>query len=75
MQASRGKRPNELTLYTTWQAARLLNVHPQTLANWRAGQGDVELPFVKIGRAVRYRHEDIAAFIRSHSSKRIRKAE
>lgn len=57
----------EISLYTPEEAARLLKLHPQTLAAWRMGKAGVVLPFVKIGRAVRYRHEDIIAFIELNS--------
>lgn len=42
--------------------AELLGVSPQTLAVWRCNQR-YDLPFVKIGRMVRYRPEDIERFI------------
>lgn len=43
------------------QTAEQLNVKPQTLASWRAlGRGP---HFVKIGRAVFYRREDIAGWL------------
>lgn len=49
-------------------ASRLLGVAPQTLARWRV-EGR-HLPFAKIGRAVRYRIDDIHAFVaaRMHAS-------
>ncbi len=44
-------------------AAEYLFVSPNTLANWRVlGQGP---PFVKVGRAVRYRRADLDAFLES----------
>lgn len=46
---------------TTDQAAELLTVSPSTLEVWRyRGTGP---RFVKIGRSVRYRQSDLAAFI------------
>lgn len=48
-------------LLTTREVSELLKVHPGSLNNDRsAGRG---LPFVKIGQRVRYRAEDIAAFL------------
>jgi predicted DNA-binding transcriptional regulator AlpA len=54
-------------------AAELLGTTPQTLANWR-NTGRYALPYVKIGRLVRYRLLDLDAFIQArtvvpHSSK------
>jgi excisionase family DNA binding protein len=47
------------------QAAKLLSVSPRTLQNWRiAGEGP---PFIRIGRAIRYRREDILRWIEAHT--------
>jgi hypothetical protein len=44
------------------EAAKLLGLHPQTLRNMRCkGEGPA---YYKIGRAVRYRSEDLISFIR-----------
>lgn len=46
---------------TTRQAAQALGIRPGTLEVWRVrGDGPA---FLKIGRAVRYRREDIEAFM------------
>jgi len=50
-------------LLTPEQAADLLNVSPGTLMVWRC-TGRYNLPYVKVGRLVRYRPEDIKAFIK-----------
>lgn len=43
-----------------------LNLSPRTPAQWRfTGKFSKELPFYKFGRAVRYRREDVEAFIAS----------
>lgn len=42
--------------------ANKLGVSPATLQAWRC-TGRVYLPFIKVGRLVRYRQEDIDAFI------------
>lgn len=47
------------------ETAALLKTSRQTLANWRCTKTQ-NLPFVKIGSLVRYRTEDIAAFIQSN---------
>lgn len=52
-------------LLSAVQAAKRLGIHPGTLANWRAwGLGP---KFVRIGRLVRYRLEDVKAFKREGS--------
>ena len=49
-------------LVTTEEAARLLDLKPSTLTNWRCTKR-VNIPYVKIGgRHVRYRLEDVRAF-------------
>ena len=49
-------------LLTEEQAAELLNFKPQTLALWRCTHR-VALPWVRLGRNVRYKREDVLAFI------------
>lgn len=44
------------------QAADFLGLKPQTLAKW-ATTGQYGLPFVKVGRAVRYRQEDLERWL------------
>jgi excisionase family DNA binding protein len=44
------------------EVADRLDVSPQTLANWRRDP-DYELPFVKVGRLVRYRESDLEDFL------------
>ena len=50
------------TLLTPKQVAELLFVTPHTLAVWRC-TGRYDLPYVKTGRLVRYKAEDVQAFI------------
>ncbi len=52
-------------LLTTGQLAQLLGVHQGTLRSARCRK-TFDLPFVRIGRAVRYRPEDVAAFIEAN---------
>lgn len=53
---------NEKQLLNEDETAELLNVKPQTLASWRC-RGANDLPFVKVGRAVRYRRGDLEEWI------------
>lgn len=48
-------------LLTSEQAAQILGVKPQSLAVWRLYGKN--LPFVKVGRLVRYRREDLEQWI------------
>lgn len=52
-------------LLTRREAAAYLGVAEQTLAVWKC-TGRRLLPFVKIGRLVRYRKTDLDAFILEH---------
>jgi excisionase family DNA binding protein len=49
-------------LLTEAETAELLGCKPSTLNNWRATKR-VTLPYVKVGRLVRYRQSDVLAFI------------
>ena len=49
-------------LLTPDDVAELLDVSSQTLASWRT-TGRYDLPFVRIGRLVRYRRADIEEFL------------
>lgn len=44
------------------EAAKILGISPDTLMVWRC-TGRYNLPFVKVGGRVRYRQEDLEAFI------------
>lgn len=46
------------------QAAELLGTTPGTLQVWRCTRRQ-QIPFVKVGRSVRYRPEDIERYIKS----------
>lgn len=53
-------------LITPRQLSDYLGVPTGTLANWRyQGQGP---PFVKVGRQVRYRSDDLDLWLRSNST-------
>ena len=51
------------TLLTREQAAEYLGVKPQTLAVWASTQR-YELPFIRVGRSVKYRQTDLDAFLK-----------
>lgn len=48
------------------QAAQLLHVTPGTLSVWRS-TGRYSIPFVKVGRSVRYRLSDLNSWIESRT--------
>jgi hypothetical protein len=48
------------------RAAEILGITPGTLSVWRCVRR-YSLPYTKIGRAVRYRIEDLEQFIRSRT--------
>ena len=48
------------------QAATVLNVKPGTLSVWRS-TGRYSIPFVKVGRSVRYRLDDLNAWLESRT--------
>ncbi len=48
------------------EAAEYLGVKPNTLAVWRT-TGRYSLPYVKVGRLVRYRKSDLDRFIASRT--------
>ena len=51
---------------TEKEAANYLSVKPQTLCAWRCTRR-YNLRFVKVGRLVRYREEDLEAFLESRT--------
>ncbi|WP_249354852.1 helix-turn-helix domain-containing protein [Ralstonia sp. 3PA37C10] len=54
--------PNPAPLLDRQEAAAYLGLKPQTLANWAVTKAH-NLPYVKVGRNVRYRKQDLDAFI------------
>jgi predicted site-specific integrase-resolvase len=46
------------------EAAELLGVAPATLTSWRCRQ-TYPLPFVRVGRCIRYREADLERFVES----------
>lgn len=51
-----------MQLLDTRQAAQFLGVESHTLAEWRCTKR-YSLPYVKIGRLVKYRRDDLHRFI------------
>ena len=56
----------EVDLLDELQAARLLQVSPGTLQVWRS-TGRYALPFIKIGRKVRYRRIDLGKWLENRT--------
>jgi excisionase family DNA binding protein len=56
------------TLTDTEGAAQLLHIPANTLRKWRC-TGENNIPFVKIGRQVKYRTSDLLDYIESHTIK------
>ena len=53
-------------LLTADQAAEYIGVKPQTLAIWRS-TGRYSLPFLKVGRLIKYRRENLEKWLESRS--------
>jgi predicted site-specific integrase-resolvase len=53
-------------LLTPRQAGEVLGVSPATLATWR-WRGVPRLPYVRVGRLIRYRPSDITAFLETQT--------
>lgn len=48
------------------QAAEFLTIKPGTLGVWRS-VGRYDIPFIKIGRRVRYRRSDLLAWLQTRT--------
>lgn len=59
-------RVSQTELLTTEEAAARMGLRPQTLCVWRTA-GRYNLPYVRCGRLIRYRPEDIDAFLRGRT--------
>lgn len=53
-------------LKTPEEAATILNMKPSTLAAWRSS-GRYGVPFIKVGKSVRYRRTDLYAWLDSRT--------
>jgi excisionase family DNA binding protein len=55
---------NQLSSYlTTKEVAAMLRIAPQTLEKARSTGLGPQIPFIKVGRAVRYASDDVTAWI------------
>ncbi|RIJ26382.1 helix-turn-helix domain-containing protein [Henriciella mobilis] len=54
-----------LDLLTPDEVSEMLGVKTHRLAEWRMGQGNVNISYLKIGKYVRYRRRDILDFLKS----------
>lgn len=53
-------------LLTPHEAAAMLGITPGTLTVWRCTRR-YNLPYIKVGRCVRYKRSDVLAFIESRT--------
>jgi excisionase family DNA binding protein len=53
---------------TTKEVASLLRIAPQTLEKARSTGLGPQIPFVKVGRAVRYAREDVRAWVETNKN-------
>ena len=56
---------NTTVWLTSDEAAARIGVTPTTLRTWRCRSEGREIPYMRIGRIVRYRARDVDAFIES----------
>ena len=56
------------TIIDTKAASKLLNIPAATLIKWRS-TGQIKIPYIKIGRHVKYRTSVILAYIELHTVK------
>lgn len=57
---------NPKRLLTPQEVADILGVKSNTLATWRSN-GRQDLPYVKVGRVVRYEAEAVTGFLARHA--------
>lgn len=54
------------TNLTPEQTADFLNISVRTLAKWRS-TGSPSLPYIKVGRCIRYKLTDLEAYLAKHT--------
>ncbi len=57
---------NPAQTLTTTELARALKVHPGTIRADRAAGNTLGIPFVRVGRSVRYLVADVTAWLEQH---------
>lgn len=65
MSVAASKAPSQLL--SPEQAAEYLGIRKQTLAAWRCS-GRHDLPFLRVGKAIRYRQGDIDAWLAARTA-------
>ena len=68
MQETVDRTARRSDLLTTPEAAEVLGTTKGTLTTWRCTRA-VEIPYVKVGRNVRYRLSDLTAFLEAQTVK------
>ena len=58
---------SKTTLVDTNEASSYLGLKPKTLINNRNTGKGVQIPFIKIGKAVRYKVSDLENYIEEHT--------
>lgn len=53
-------------LLDTQGAAKILNIPAKTITKWRS-TGENDIPYIRIGRAIRYKPSDLIAYIERHT--------
>jgi len=57
-------------LIDTVAAGQILNIPASTLVKWRS-TGEVQIPFIRINRKIKYRTTDLLAYIENHTHHKI----
>lgn len=61
---------NDDVLVTPEQASELLAIPASSLQKWRS-TGENNIPYIKIGRGVRYRTADLKAYVERHTKQNL----
>lgn len=59
--------PTKAALLTESEVAKLLSISVQTLRDQRRNRSPGMLPFVQIGRSVRYELAEVQAYVKAHT--------
>jgi hypothetical protein len=54
-------------LLTPTKASELLGIKPKSLANSRYTGTGIDIPYIKLGKVVRYKESDIQAYIKANT--------